>query len=145
MNGVIGISHQATCVAIGGRALLIEGPPGAGKSSLALALIDHGAVLVSDDGVLLTVARGHLRAHPHPRIAGLLEVRNVGLVAMPTVADVPVALVLVLDQAAERYVDMAEVAVRANCRVPLLRLSPESPVLALRAELALKRYGLTQD
>ncbi len=140
-----GIAHLATCVAINGRAVLIEGPPGSGKSSLALALIDRGAVLVSDDGVLLNEADGRIRARPHPRIAGLLEVRNLGLVSMPTVADVPVALVLVLDHAAERYVEVAESDMRAGCRVPLLRLWPESPVLALRAELALARYGLPVD
>ena len=137
-----GIAHQATCVAVGGRAVLIEGPPGAGKSSLALALIDRGATLVSDDGVLLTVSGKRVRAHPHPRIAGLLEVRNLGFVPMPTVADVPVALVLGLDHAAERYVEAAELAVRAGCTLPLLRLWPNSPVLALRAELALSRFGL---
>jgi len=43
-----GQAHQATAVAINGRAVLIEGPPGAGKSTLALALIDRGAVLVGD-------------------------------------------------------------------------------------------------
>ena len=137
-----GIAHLATCVAIDGRAVLIEGPPGAGKSSLALALIDRGAVLISDDGVLLTVAAGHVHAHPHPRIAGLIEVRNLGVIAMPTAADVPVALVLVLDHCAERYVEAAETVARGGCQVPLLRLWPGSPVLALRAELALSRFGL---
>ena len=47
------IAHQGTCVMIGTQGLLIEGPPGAGKSSLALALIDRGATLVGDDGVLI--------------------------------------------------------------------------------------------
>ena len=138
----VGITHQATCVAIQGRALLIEGSPGAGKSSLALALIDRGATLVSDDGVLLTVREERVHAHPHPRIAGLLEVRNLGLIPMPTLADVPVALVLALDHAAERYVEATEPVVRAGCELPLLRLWPDSPVLALRAELALARFGL---
>jgi serine kinase of HPr protein (carbohydrate metabolism regulator) len=140
-SGSISVSHRATCVAVGGRAVLIEGPPGAGKSSLALALIDRGALLVSDDVVVLTAAHGRVRAHPHPRIAGLLEVRNLGLVAMPTENDVPVALVLVLDRAAERYVESADTTTRAGCQIPLLRLWPDSPVLALRAELALSQFG----
>ncbi|WP_210766612.1 HPr kinase/phosphorylase [Caenibius tardaugens] len=61
-----GILHQATCIAIGGRAILIEGEPGTGKSSLALALIDRGAALVGDDGVQLQAADGLLFAAPHP-------------------------------------------------------------------------------
>jgi len=136
------VAHQATCVAIGGRGVLIEGPPGVGKSSLALALIDRGAVLVGDDGVLLNVRSGRLHAHPHPRIAGMLEVRNLGLIAMPAMSDVPVAIVLVLDRTAERYVEAAEHAVHAGCTLPQLRLWPDSSVLALRAELALQRFGL---
>ena len=50
--------HQFTCVAIKGRGVLIEGAPGSGKSSLALALIDRGAVLVGDDGVTLAAQGG---------------------------------------------------------------------------------------
>ena len=45
--------HGATCVALDGRALLIEGPSGSGKSTLALALIDRGGMLIGDDGVTL--------------------------------------------------------------------------------------------
>ena len=46
---------NVTAVAIGGRALLIDGPPGSGKSSLALALIDRGALLIGDDAVHLSL------------------------------------------------------------------------------------------
>ena len=140
-----GFAHQATCVAIDGCAVLIEGPPGAGKSSLALALIDRGAVLIGDDGVLLTVRGGRVHAHPHPNTIGLLEVRNVGLVGMPTVGNVPVALVLRLDREAERFVESPAAVVLAGCELPLLRLWPDSPVLALRAELALAQFGLPLD
>lgn len=136
------IAHQAGAVAIEGRAVLIEGAPGAGKSSLALALIDRGAVLIGDDGVLLEAVGGRLLASPHPRIAGLIEVRNVGLVTMPTVARVPVALVLRLDPAAPRHVAAAEQAERAGVTMPLLTLWPDSPVLALRAEIALRVHGV---
>jgi len=134
--------HQASCVAIGGRGVLIEGAPGTGKSSLALALIDRGAVLVGDDGVSLAPAGPRLLASPAPAIAGLIEVRNVGLLTYPTAADVPVALVLRLDQHAPRFIEAAEQTERAGIVLPLIRLWPDSPVLALRAEAALGRWGL---
>jgi serine kinase of HPr protein (carbohydrate metabolism regulator) len=134
--------RQATAVAIGKRALLIEGAPGSGKSSLALALIDRGAVLIGDDGVTLTAREGRLLAAPPPNIAGLLEVRGVGLLPCLTARDVPVALVIRLDPAAPRFVETAEPTEIAGCRVPVIALWPDSPVLALRAEAALARYGL---
>lgn len=134
--------QQATCVAIGSRAVLITGAPGSGKSSLALALIDRGAMLVGDDGVDLTARAGRLFASPAPATAGLLEVRNVGLITLPTAGAVPVALVLRLDPAAPRFVEAAERLTLSGADLPLLRLWPESPVLALRAEAALARYGL---
>jgi len=46
--------YRASCVSVAGKALLIEGAPGSGKSSLALALIDRGAMLVGDDGIILS-------------------------------------------------------------------------------------------
>ncbi len=134
--------HQATAVAIGGRALLIEGPPGSGKSSLALALIDRGATLIGDDGVTLEVSGGELLAHPHPETRGLLEVRNLGLLRYDVYETAPVALVLTLDHAAPRFVEAAESVERMGITLPMLRLWPDSPVLAIRAELALERFGL---
>jgi len=134
------VPHQASCVAIGGRAVLIEGAPGSGKSSLALALIDRGAVLVGDDGVLLERRGTELWALPPPHIAGLIEVRNVGLLTLPTTC-ARVSLVLRLDPAAARFVEEAEQVVLAGVALPLIRLWPGSPVLALRAEQALALHG----
>lgn len=135
-------AHQATCVAIGNRAVLIEGAPGSGKSSLALALIDRGAVLVGDDSVLIEPRGERLIAHPHPATRGLLEVRNLGLLPFPVCEEAPVALVLVLDPQAPRFVEAAESATRAGIVLPLLRLAPEGPVQHRKAELALEHYGL---
>ena len=135
--------HQATCVAIAGRAILIEGAPGSGKSNLALALIDRGAVLIGDDGVSLTAHGGQLYASPPPNIAGLLEVRNLGLLQFPTVSDVRVDLVVRLDPDAPRFIEAAELADRAGAGVPLIRLWPGETASARKAELALERYGLT--
>ena len=132
---------NASCVAIGGRAVLIEGEPGSGKSSLALALIDRGAMLIGDDGVILEEREGRLWAAPPPNIAGLLEVRNVGLVTLPTCA-APLALVIRFDADAPRAVDVAERVERRGHALPLVPLYPASTALPLRAEFALKVHGL---
>lgn len=136
-----GVLHQASCVAVGGRGVLIKGPPGSGKSSLALALIDRGAQLVGDDGVRLSTRDGRLWAAPPPRIAGLLEVRNLGLVTLPC-TEAPVALVLRLEREAPRFIEQAESVDLLGLALPLIALWPDSPVLALRAEMALRIYGL---
>jgi len=137
------VPHQATCVVIGGRALLIEGASGTGKSSLALALIDRGAVLVGDDGVLLAAQDAQLIARPHPATRTLLEIRNLGLLAYPVCEAARVALVLTLCDDAPRYIEAAGTITRAGIALPHIALWPNSPVLALRALAALDRHGLS--
>jgi serine kinase of HPr protein (carbohydrate metabolism regulator) len=132
---------NVACVAIGARAVLIEGAPGSGKSSLALALIDRGAVLIGDDGVTLEDRVGRLWALPPPNIAGLIEVRNVGLVSLPT-GTAPLALVIRLDGAAPRHIERADRVERTGHTLPCVTLDPASPILPLRAEFALKTHGL---
>ena len=100
---------HASCVAVGGRGVLLRGPPGAGKSDLALRLIEAGAILVADDQVALTSSGGTLFAEPPARIAGLLEVRGIGIVSMDYVPQCPVDLVIDLaePQAIERMPEAA--------------------------------------
>ena len=68
---------QATTIALNGRAFVIKGPVGIGKSALALALIERGAVLVSDD---VTEVKNGIAYAPE-RQRGWLEVRGIGLVS----------------------------------------------------------------
>lgn len=135
------LPHQATCVAVAGRALLIEGPSGAGKSGLALALIDRGAMLVGDDGVMLERREDRLWALPVPNIRGLLEVRNLGLLTFPA-AEAPVALRLMLDPAAPRFIERAQLARIGGAAIPTLAFDPRIAPAAVRVELALRTYGL---
>lgn len=133
--------HQAGCVAIEGRGVLIEGPPGIGKSSLALALIDRGAVLVGDDGVTLESRNGTLWASPPPNTAGLMEIRNVGLVSIPA-SSASVALLTILDRAAPRFVEGIATQRICGVDIPVLRLYPDADALPLRVEWALKIHGI---
>lgn len=78
--------------------MLLRGPSGSGKSDLALRLIDNGATLVSDDYTDLSVREGVLTASAPETIAGLMEVRGVGIVRLSPKSEpakpVPVALLV---------------------------------------------------
>ncbi|MEO0698103.1 MAG: serine kinase [Pseudomonadota bacterium] len=137
---------QASAVATNGRAVLIEGEPGAGKSSLALALIARGAQLIGDDGVRVSRAqaggRAHLVASPPPHIEGLIEVRGVGLLTRPLAAPSPLALVLTLTAHAERLPEALERRSWLGCTVPVLPFVPGTTAPAERALAALELHGL---
>lgn len=135
--------YQFTCVALEGGAILIEGQPGIGKSSLALALIDRGATMVGDDGVLLEARGGRLFAHPHPNTRGLIEIRGLGLLTTPVADSAAVALMVRLKNDAPRFIEAPEVAEVQGIRIPAVDLFPDTPVLHLRAEMALRHYGLS--
>lgn len=81
---------HASAVLVGARAVLIRGASGAGKSTLAWRLLGAGlqsplpfARLVGDDRVRLLAAHGRLLVRPAPPLAGLIEVRGLGIRALP--------------------------------------------------------------
>lgn len=117
--------------------MVIEGRSGSGKSDLALRLIDRGAVLVSDDQTLLVRIGQALHARAPATIAGRMEVRGLGIVAMPHVEDVPVALVVRIDGEVLRMPErrarrIAGVSVREIAIDPLPASAPVKVELALR-------------
>lgn len=138
MNDILA---NVTGVAIGGRALLIAGPPGSGKSSLALALIDRGGVLIGDDAVAITARDNQVWAAPPPNTGGMIEVRNVGIVELPT-TEAPVALMLTLDEQAPRFPMQIEHRPLCGIEVPALKFRAGDSVQALRAEYAVQKHGL---
>ena len=112
---------HASAVLIGARAVLIRGPSGSGKSQLALGLIEAArggalafARLVADDRVHLETANGRLLARPAAALAGLIEVRGIGLMrrayepcaVVGLVVDLAAADALRLPQATQRKVEI---------------------------------------
>ena len=114
---------HATCVAIGGRAVLIEGPSGIGKSDLALRLIDRGATLVADDQTLAMRTPAGLVARAPQTIEGRMEVRGIGIATMPHVAEAPVALLVRLDPEPPRMPERRR-RVIAGVEVRVVTLDP---------------------
>lgn len=132
---------HATTVAIGGRAVVIEGPSGAGKSDLALRLIDRGAVLVADDRTSVGVEDGRLVARCPATIAGLIEVRGLGLIRLPHLAVAPIALAVLCADSVPRMPDPATRLI-VDRAVPQVRVNARAASAPLVVELALARLGL---
>lgn len=132
---------HAGCVAIGGRGILILGPPGAGKSDLAIRLVDRGADLVSDDYTSLRAAGGQLLASPPDTIAGKIELRGVGIVGRPFVAEVPVCLVVDLSVTPERLPERLR-REWLGLPIPAIGLAALEPSAPIKVEAALTAYGL---
>jgi HPr kinase/phosphorylase len=119
---------HASCAARDGRGVLLTGAPGSGKSDLLLRLLDHGFDLVADDRV--EIDRG--QAAPPPSLAGLLEVRGLGIFRMPFTAPVPIALAVELRRG-ERLPSPA----RHALGIPLVTVDPELASAPARIRLAL--------
>jgi hypothetical protein len=132
---------HATCVAIGGRGVLLRGRPGSGKSDLALRLIDRGALLVSDDYSCLAAREGRLVASPPGNIAGRIEVRGVGILPMHILGEAPVCLLADLDAAPDRLPQIGTQELQ-GIAVPYLPLAALEPSAPIKLELALLHFGL---
>lgn len=99
-------SVHASAVLIGQKAVLIRGPSGSGKSRLAFELILAGrsgqlptTALVGDDRIYLEARQGRLWARPAPRLAGLIEIRGLGIRRCDFVSEAPIGWVVDLNAA----------------------------------------------
>ncbi|MEM9971569.1 MAG: serine kinase [Pseudomonadota bacterium] len=107
---------HGSAVAVDGRAVLIVGKPGSGKSSLALELISRGGVLVADDRVIATPGDA-VRLTAPDTLAGLIEARGVGLLTAPH-APAHLALVVDMDRTETARLPEPHETVIAGARVP---------------------------
>lgn len=137
---------HATALILGHCGIVIRGPSGSGKSRLALSLLQSAgfARLVGDDRIHLEAVHGRLLMRPAPALAGLIEIRGLGVVRVPF-EPVAVAQVAVdLDAAdAVRLPDPAALAVAIAgvrlARLPVAVGVPAEPLLA-----AFLRHGAAE-
>ena len=133
---------HASTVAIDGRAVLITGASGSGKSDLSLRLIDHGFTLVSDDQTIIKREGDRLMASPPSQLAGKLEIRGIGIVDMPHESGVPVALMVELTSDIQRLPDDSRERPFLGVALPLVSIDAMTASAASKVALALNRLGL---
>jgi serine kinase of HPr protein (carbohydrate metabolism regulator) len=129
-------------VALDGRAVLLRGASGAGKSDLALRLIDAGACLVADDQSELARAGDGIVVRAPPAIAGLIEVRGIGIIRLKPVAEAPLSLVadLVPPDAIDR-IPSARLERILGLDFPLIAVAPFEASAPAKLRLALRVYS----
>jgi serine kinase of HPr protein (carbohydrate metabolism regulator) len=133
---------HASTVALDGRAVMICGPSGSGKSDLALRLLDRGFKLVSDDQTIVRKDGERLLASAPPTIAGKLEVRGLGIVEVETAADVPVALCVELASDIQRLPNDDRERQFLGVGIPLFSVDAMTASAPAKVALALDRLGL---
>ena len=133
---------HASTVAIDGRAVLITGPSGSGKSDLALRMLDRGFTLVSDDRTIVRKEGATLLASAPATIKGKLEIRGVGIVDMETASDVPVALAVELTSDLQRLPDDSRERLVMGIGVPLISIDAMTASAPSKVAVALDRLGL---
>ena len=133
---------HATAVAIEGNSVLLRGPPGAGKSDLALRLIDGGAQLVADDQAELQRAAERILVRSPTAIAGLLEVRGIGIVRVGALAEAPLALLvdLVSPEEVERLPEPRPEEV-LGLAIPLITLAAFEASAAAKIRIAVREFS----
>ena len=148
MSGTFELSY-GTCVALADKAAILQGPPGSGKSDLALRFIFGTPealkpALISDDQVRLTVNSGRLIASPPETIAGRIEVRGLGILDVPYQAEAEVKLLVELADAKDvPRLPPSPLPRRELCGIalPALVLTPFEASAPLKLRLALQAIG----
>ncbi len=139
---------HATAIAVDGRAALLFGPSGVGKSDLALRCVmleardgDRRlrAALVADDQVHVDVVDGALICRPPPTIAGRIEVRGLGILALTHVPSARVVLAVELTAGPIERLPAPATRDLLGLAIPELRLAPFEASAPFKLLLALAR------
>jgi len=128
---------HATCVQLGGVGVVLLGASGVGKSDLALRLIDAGALLVADDQLHVKATPAGLLGRPAETLAGLLEVRGLGILRLPYCRESPLGLVVELDAGPVLRLPEPSTYPILGIELRRLRLDPCEASAAAKIRLAL--------
>jgi len=132
------IRVHGTAIALGSEGILLRGPSGAGKSDFALRLIDQGARLVADDQTELRREGEAITMSAPATIAGQMEVRGLGIIAVASVASAPLRLVVDLMPSAEiERMPVPRECDYLGCRIPAVALAPFEASAPAKLRLAL--------
>ncbi len=138
------VNIHASCVSLGGKGVLLLGQSGAGKSDLALRLIDQGARLVADDRCDLFERGGKLCARPPASIAGLMEIRGLGIISLPYARGVTVAMAVMLGESQARLPEQAFYAppgLKPATDVPMIMVNAQAVSATARIRMALRGFS----
>jgi serine kinase of HPr protein (carbohydrate metabolism regulator) len=129
-------------VAKDGRAVLITGPSGSGKSDLTLRLFDRGYQLISDDRSVLKRDGERVVASAPPTIAGKMEVRGLGIVERAHQDNVAVALIVELTSDIQRLPEDSRERLILGVGLPFVTIDAMPASAPAKVDLALDRLGL---
>lgn len=141
MNNIHG-----TAVMLCDLAVLLRGVPGSGKSDLALRLIDRGAKLVADDQLIVKKCDGVLTLSAPKTIAGLIEVRGLGIISVEHIEDTKLALVVdLLEDFTPERIPIPSFVEIEGVKFPQLKLEAKRESLHIIVEQAMAKLSRRRD
>jgi serine kinase of HPr protein (carbohydrate metabolism regulator) len=129
---------HASCVELAGTGVVLLGPSGSGKSDLALRLIDAGGRLVADDRLVVERQGEQLIGRSPEAVAGLIEVRGLGIMRVEHCPSTPLGLVVELgDSTFWPRLPERLTSELLGIALPCIRLDPRAPSTCAKIKLAL--------
>jgi HPr kinase/phosphorylase len=129
---------HGTCVAINGDGVLFRGPPGSGKSDLALRIIDSGGQLIADDQTIITRMGDRIITSSPASIRHKIEVRGIGIMTFSAKKEAPLTLILdMLPPVNIERIPQVRFCDYLDVKIPVLGISPFENSATTKVKLAI--------